>query len=87
MHNYTLMFSSLALLLTFLIGASLLTGFNVAILKLGKFQTINHSLYIAHPDFPGGDHDGYPGTQGKYPACFYARIAAITGICRYHCHV
>ncbi|EKE21569.1 MAG: hypothetical protein ACD_7C00186G0002, partial [uncultured bacterium] len=33
------MFSSLALLLTFLIGASLLTGFNVAILKLGKFQT------------------------------------------------
>ncbi len=39
MQNYALFFSSLIFLLIFLTGAALLTAFNVAILKLGKFQT------------------------------------------------
>lgn len=39
MQNTTLLFSSLFFLLLFLIGAAILAGFNVSILKLGKFQT------------------------------------------------
>jgi putative hemolysin len=39
MQTFTLFFTSLIFLLLFLIGATLLTAFNVAILKLGKFQT------------------------------------------------
>lgn len=39
MQNYTLFFSSLLFLSLFLLGAIFITSFNVAILKLGKFQT------------------------------------------------
>jgi len=39
MENYTLFFTSLIFLLIFLFGANLFTAFNVATLKLGKFQT------------------------------------------------
>lgn len=39
MQNYTLFFTSLLFLIIFIIGVGILTAFNVAILKLGKFQT------------------------------------------------
>lgn len=49
MNNYPLFLSSLLFLIIFLIGATLLTAFNVAILKLGKFQTkeiLKSSIYL-----------------------------------------
>lgn len=49
MENYTLFFNSLFFLIIFLTGAALLTAFNVAILKLGKFQSkeiLKSSLFL-----------------------------------------